>query len=79
MTKFDYELIYLQSENARVNLKDIAHQLKKTSQRLKYSLDVLEKDKIIINPYCIFDYSYFGLILFRVYFKGVYINEQEKE
>ena len=79
MIKFDYELIYLQSENARANLKDIAHQLKKTSQRLKYSLSVLEKDQVIINPYCIFDYSYFGLILFRVYFKGVYINEQEKE
>ena len=79
MAKFDYELIYLQSENARMSLKDISNQLKKTSQRLKYSLSVLDKENIIINPYCIFDYSYFGLILFRVYFKGVYINEQEKE
>src|SRR3989344_652955 len=79
MIKFDYELIYLQSENARANLKDISHQLKKSSQRLKYSISMLEKERVIINPYCIFDYSYFGLILFRVYFKGVYINEKEKE
>ena len=79
MVKFDHELIYLQSENARMSLKEISHHLKKTPQRVKYSLSVLEKEDIIINPYCIFDYSYFGLILFRVYFKSVYINEQEKE
>lgn len=78
MVKFDYELIYLHSENARMGLKELSHHLKKTPQRLKYSLSVLEKENVLINPYCVFDYSYFGLILFRVYFKGVYLNEQEK-
>jgi|SRR3989344_266221 len=79
MVKLDYNLIYLQSENARMTLKDIANHLKKSPQRLKYSLSILNKENILANPFCIFDYSYFGLILFRVYFKGGYIHDQDKE
>lgn len=78
MAKVDYELIYLQSENARIGLKGLSCFLKKSSQRLKYSISSLEKENIIKNPYCIFDYSYFGLILFRAYFKSGYISEQDK-
>ena len=78
MVKLDYDLIYLLSENSRATLKEISQVLKKSSQRIKYSVSVLEKDKILRNPYCIFDYSYLGLILFRVYFKGAYITEQDK-
>jgi len=79
MVKFDSDLIYLNAENSRMSLKNLATNLKKSSQRLKYSLSVLEKENILSNPYCIFDYSYFGLILFRVYFKGGYIHDREKE
>jgi len=79
MVKFDSDLIYLNAENSRMSLKNLATNLKKSSQRLKYSLSVLEKENILLNPYCIFDYSYFGLILFRVYFKGGYIHDREKE
>jgi DNA-binding Lrp family transcriptional regulator len=78
MTKFDYNLIYLKSENARMGLRELSKQLKKSPQRLKYSVSVLEKEAIIISPYCIFDYSFFGQILFRAYIKGGYIKEQEK-
>ncbi len=78
MAKLDYDLIYLKSENARISLKNLSKELKKSSQRLKYSLCVLEKEGIITNPYCVFDYSYFGLILFRVYFKGIYVGEHDK-
>ncbi|MFH1127189.1 MAG: Lrp/AsnC family transcriptional regulator [archaeon] len=79
MTKIDNDLIYLRSENARISLKELSRILLKTPQRLKYSISVLEKEGILRDPYCIFDYSYFGLILFRVYFKGAYISEKDKE
>jgi len=78
MVKIDYNLIYLLSENARKSLKELSRDIKKSPQRLKYAISVLEKEGVIRNPYCVFDYSYFGLILFRVYFKGGYISEQDK-
>lgn len=76
--KTDYSLIYLRSENARMSLKNLSHHLHKSPQLLKYSTAILEKEGIIHDPYYIFDYSYFGLLLFRVYFKAVYIKEQDK-
>lgn len=78
MVKVDYDLVFLRSENARMRLKEISHLLKKSPQRLKHSLQVLEKEGIIAEPYCIFDYSYLGMLLFRVYFKGGYIGEHDK-
>jgi DNA-binding Lrp family transcriptional regulator len=78
MTNIDYNLIYLKSENARMSYRELSRHLKKSPQRLKYSVSILEKEKIILNPYCIFDYSFFGQILFRAYFKGGYIKEQDK-
>lgn len=78
MTKIDTSLIYLRAENARMSLRELGQQLKKSSQRLKYALKMLEKEEILKEPHCVFDYSYFGLILFRVYFRGVYVSEQEK-
>ncbi len=79
MKKIDQDLLYLRSENARISLKEISQHLKKTPQRLKYSLSVLEKEQTLYGPYCIFDYSHFGLLLFRVYFRGGYISEHDKE
>lgn len=79
MVKIDTDLLYLWLENARIRLKELSKKLQKSSQRLKYSLIVLEKRGIIKDAYCIFDYSYFGIILFRVYFKGGYISEKDKE
>src|SRR3989338_9837644 len=78
MPKLDLELLYLRGENARIGLQDLSHHLKRTPQRLKYTFSVMEKEGILRDPYCVFDYSYFGLILFRVYFKGGYISEQDK-
>lgn len=79
MKKRDYNLIYFKSENARMSIKDLSSHLKKSPQRLKYSISLLEKEGLIKNPHGIFDYSYFGLILFRVYFKSGYINEEVKK
>jgi len=79
MGKIDYGLIYFLSQNSRISLKEVSSHLRKSSQRLKYSISALNKEKIIEKPYCIFDYSCFGLILFRVYFRGAYINDQDKE
>ena len=78
MVKFDRSLLFLYSENARAKIKDLSGTLKKSSQRLKYSIEKFEKEGIINNAHCVFDYSYFGIILFRVYFKGGYISEKDK-
>ncbi|HLC51840.1 MAG TPA: winged helix-turn-helix transcriptional regulator [Candidatus Nanoarchaeia archaeon] len=78
MPKVDHSFVYCRTENARVPLKEIANHLKKSPQRLKYNTSILEKEKIIHAPYCMFDYSYFGLILFHVYFKGGYVGEKDK-
>ncbi|MBI4159508.1 Lrp/AsnC family transcriptional regulator [Candidatus Woesearchaeota archaeon] len=78
MAKISRELLFLYSENARIKIKELAHLLKKSPQRLKYNVKTLEKDKIAFNPYSMIDYSFFGLLLFRVYFKGGYISEKNK-
>lgn len=78
MKKYDSNLIFLYSENSKLKLKDISQVLKKSSQRLKYSLRQLDKEGIVYLPHCLFDYSYFGLLLFRVYFKGGYVGEKDK-
>ena len=70
--------LFLRSERGELKIREVANILKKSSQRLKYQLTTLEKDQIVHDPYCIFDYSYFGLILFRVYFKEAYISEADK-
>jgi len=79
MAKYDYELLYMVTENSRMGLREMSNRLKKSPQRLKYSISVLGKSGIIKEPFCVFDYSYFGLILFRVYFKGGYISENDKQ
>ena len=78
MQKIDKPLLFLYAVNARFKLKDVAYWLKKSSPRLKYNLHQLEKEKILFNPYTIIDYSFFGLLLFRVYFKGGYVAEKDK-
>ena len=78
MPKYDLNVLYLRAENARSKLKEIAQNLHKSSPRLKYNLAIMEKEGLLRDPYCVFDYSYFGLLLFRVYFKGGYISEQDK-
>ena len=79
MIKTDSNLIYLLSENARTSLKDLSRYLRRSPQSLKYSISVLQKEGIIKDPFCIFDYSYFGLVLFRVYYRGCYVSDPEKE
>ncbi len=78
MNKLDHSLLFLRSENARMSLKELGRLMRKSPQLLKYNVSVLEKEGILHDPFYIFDYSYFGLILFRVYFKGVYVKEQDK-
>lgn len=78
MSKLDKNLIFLYSENARAKINDISKKLKKSPQRLKYNIKILEKSKIIMSPHCLFDYSHFGIIVFRVYFKGGYISDKDK-
>ena len=79
MSKNDYEFIYLRTENAREKLKTIAQKLGKTSQRLKYNEHIALKEKLIEKPYMIFDYSHMGLLLFKVYFRGVYMSDKNRQ
>ena len=78
MAKIDHNLLFLYSENLRGKIKEMAFLLKKSPQRLKYNLRQFEKEGIVRNPHSIFDYSHFGLLLFRVYFKGGYIGDKDK-
>ncbi|MBI2107485.1 Lrp/AsnC family transcriptional regulator [Candidatus Woesearchaeota archaeon] len=78
MAKTNKELLFLYSENARVRIRELANLLKKSPQRLKYNVKTLEKDKTVFNPYSVIDYSFFGLLLFKVYFKGGYVSEKNK-
>ncbi|MEK6900472.1 MAG: Lrp/AsnC family transcriptional regulator, partial [Nanoarchaeota archaeon] len=52
--------------------------MRKSPQLLKYGIAALEKEGILRDPFYIFDYSYLGLILFRVYFKSAYVKERDK-
>jgi DNA-binding Lrp family transcriptional regulator len=79
MHKINYNLLYLRSENARMGLKELSAKLRKTPQRLKYSIASMEKAGLLKEPFCVFDYSHFGLVLFRVYFKGSYATENDRE
>ena len=78
MTKIKRDLAFIYSENTRIKIKELASLLRTSSQRIKYLLKVLEKEDFVYNPHCILDYSYFDLLLFRVYFKGAYISEKHK-
>ena len=78
MNRLDHPLIFLRSENARMGFKELGRIVKKSPQLIKYNVSVLEKEGLLHDPFYIFDYSYFGLLLFRVYFKGVYVKEQDK-
>lgn len=79
MVRIDLDLLYLSSESSRLRINEIGKLLRKSSQRLKYNLKTFEKEGIIKNPYAVFDYSYFGILLFKVYFKGAYISEKDRE
>ncbi len=70
--------LFLISENCRLRIKEIANLNKKSSQRIKYNLKNLERKSLVYNPYLITDYSYFGLILFKVYFKWTYVGDRDK-
>jgi DNA-binding Lrp family transcriptional regulator len=78
MHRPNLDIAFLYSENARAKIKDIAQALKLSSQRVKYNIDLLEKEAFIHHPHAILDHSYMGLLLFRVYFKGGYISEGDK-
>lgn len=78
MPKPDRALIYLRAENARISLKQLSRHLNKSPQRIKYNLSVLEKNGILSKPYAVFDYASFGLLMFKVYFRGAYIKEKER-
>ncbi|MFH1364524.1 MAG: Lrp/AsnC family transcriptional regulator [Candidatus Aenigmatarchaeota archaeon] len=78
MAKRDLKLIYYTSENARMSLRKMSELLRKSPQRLKYAISTMKREGIIRDPFCIFDYSYFDLLLFRIYFRGGYTNDEQR-
>lgn len=79
MTKLDTTLLFYRSEHPRMKLKELSSIVEKSPQRLKYTLKQWEKEKLMYSPFSIIDYSFFGLHLFRVYFKGAYVSEKDKQ
>lgn len=79
MQKIQYKLLYYISENARLSLTESGKLMRQSPQRLKYGIEKLKSDGILGEAYTVFDYSYLGLLLFRVYFKGAYIRETDKQ
>jgi DNA-binding Lrp family transcriptional regulator len=79
MAKLDQDLLYKITENARIQIKEISNNLKKSSPRLKYNLNIIKKEKIIICPHFLIDYSFLGFLLFKVYFKGGFYSEEENK
>src|SRR3989338_1340947 len=79
MIKKDLDILFLSSENARARINNIALAVKKSPQLVKYTQGMMKKEGLLFQPFAIIDYSYFGLLLFRVYFKGGYFSSQEKE
>lgn len=78
MPKKSDDFLFLSSEDARFKIKEYSQILKISSQLAKYKHSILLKDATIYKPYCIFDYSYLNLILFKAYFKNTYISEKDK-
>ena len=78
MVLINRDLLFLYSENSRAKINGISRLLKKSPQRLKYNLKRMESEYLLNNAHCIFDYSYFGQILFRVYFHEGYFNLSAK-
>jgi len=70
VTKIDKRLLYFHGENCRLSLSEIAKKIHKSPQLVKYTINRLEKSKIILFYYTVMDYSCFDMLLFKVYFKG---------
>ncbi len=70
VTKINKRLLYFYGENCRLSLSKIAKKIHKSPQLVKYTINRLEKNKIILFYYTIIDYSCFDMLLFKVYFKG---------
>lgn len=78
MSTTDLNLVAWASENARLKLKEAATVLKKSPQALAYTLQQAEKQGILSTPFAAIDYSFLGLLLFKVYCKGSYLTDEEK-
>ncbi|MBN2567440.1 Lrp/AsnC family transcriptional regulator [Candidatus Woesearchaeota archaeon] len=74
----DFDLVFLRAEDARCRLKELARLLRKSSQLVKYRVSSLLRRGVLFDPYCVVDYAYLGLLLFKVYIKGAYVGEKDK-
>jgi len=64
--KMDIKLLNIISENAKINIVDIAKQLKITPKAVKYKIKRLEKDKIIVGYSANIDMSKFGYEYYKI-------------
>lgn len=79
MKKIDSNLLFLMAENSRLKLNEASGMLRKSPQRLKYSQNIFLKSRILSVPHALIDYSFFGQLLFKVYYKGGYLSSDEKK
>ncbi|MCF7861759.1 Lrp/AsnC family transcriptional regulator [Candidatus Woesearchaeota archaeon] len=69
ITSTEKKFLYLYSDNCRMTYSQLGKKIKKSPQNTRYYISTMEKDRIL-NYNTLVDYSYLGLLMFRVYFKG---------
>ncbi|MBD3249602.1 winged helix-turn-helix transcriptional regulator [Candidatus Woesearchaeota archaeon] len=68
-------LKYLEMD-ARMSFSTIGKKLKKSQQQISYTVNSMVRKGILQKFYTVMDYSKFGAISFRVYFRVNYIDEK---
>jgi len=74
LTNRDHRLLFELSESPRVPLSKIGKRIRLSQQMASYKLRSYLENGLITSFYPLVDYSRFGYLNFRVYFKTDYIN-----
>lgn len=77
MRKVDYPFLYMYLNDCRLNLAKASSKLSRSPQQLSYALQKMHDDGILNGCYTLFDYSLFGEMLFKIYFKGGHSSESQ--
>ncbi len=78
LKKLDYKVLFELDNNARQSYGEIAKKIKTSKQVVSYHLNGLIKDNYIKKFLTIFDLSKLGLILHKIYFRLINVNEEKE-
>lgn len=77
LKKSERSVLRLLEQDGRMSFSLIGKKTRMSQQRVSYTVSSLIKREVIHNFFPLIDYSKFGLIGFRVYFRINYINENK--